>query len=241
MLLCILFCSCQSQKEYENNAIGIGLLEVNTVYPIPLFRKEKDAIPIDTLKFKHRDNGTIEFVTKINLKPYNIYEGDTHDEGQRKMELGLVSKPPQLRFRVMDSTETFFQVIANETSNESYFIKIDPERVYYKTLSQLYENNCSDRPNTNWNLFETWERYLRRVDFITKKDLKIFDQPDGQIIFENSDDDFLPFVVSDVRGGWIKLQKGFALESDTSKNYNGWTRWRIGDRVLIDIVEVAYE
>jgi len=247
LIFCFSFYSCKGQNEYRNNSLGIGILETNTVYPIPLFKNKNDSKPIDIIKFKTRDDGSTEFITKINLKPYNIFEGDTYDEGEKEISQGLVPIGSELRFRVIDTTEIYFKVITNEKSKEAYFIKTEPKRVYYKTLSQVYENNCSNCPNSkynpNWNVFETWERYLKRVEFITKRELKIYDQPNGKIIFEDNNNDFLPFEITKVKGDWIQLKKGFGREFnfDESKNYNGWTQWKIGNKILIDITEETYE
>jgi len=246
LFFCISFYNCKGQSRYSNNSLGIGFLETNTVYPIFLFKNENDSKPIDTIKFKTRENGSTEFITKINLKPYHIFEGQAYDDGKKEIDEGLAPINSELKFRVIDTTDTYFKVITNEKSKETYFIKIDSKRAYYKTLSQVYEHNCPDcsnsKYNPNWNVFETWERYLMRVEYIEKRDLKIYDQPNGKVIFKNSNNDFLPFEITKVKREWIKLKKGFGREFnfDESKNYNGWTQWRIGNKILIDITEQTY-
>lgn len=247
LIICFSINSCKGQDESKNIPFGIGILETNTVYPIPLYKNKSDISPVEIINFKTRKNGSTEFITKLNLEPYAISEGDTYEEGKREIRHGLVPIGSELRFRVIDSTETYFKVITNEKTKEAYFIKINPEGAYYKTLSQVYENSCSNCPNSkynpNWNVFETWERYLKRVEFVTKRELKIYDKPNGTVIFEDINNDFLPFNVIELDGEWIKLKKGFGREFnfDESKNYDGWTQWKKGNKILIDITEQTYE
>lgn len=239
--------SCNGQEKTSNAPIGIGLLETNTRFPIPLFKNENDETPIDILKFETTKSGTIKFVTDLKLKPYTLYEGDTYEAGQDNVQRGLIRFPPVLKFRVIDSTKTSFKIITNENLNESYYIKRDPKGAYYTMESQRFDNNCTNCPgsnyNPNWNIFETWERYLKRAEFITKNSLKIYDKPDGNIIFENKENTFLPFNITKVDGDWIQLKKGFGREFNFSKsiNYDGWTQWKAGDKILIDITEHTYE
>ncbi|MRM84342.1 hypothetical protein [Riemerella anatipestifer] len=227
--------------------LGIGILQVNTEYPIPLYRNINDRVPFDTIKFNIDKTGVTKFITKIDLKPYVIYEGDSYQTGERNISVGLVRFPPELKFRVVDSTKTTFTVITNEKSNEEFVIKRDAKSVYYKAEEEYYDNNCINCPNSiynpRWYIFETWERYLKRVEFINKENLKIYDKPNGKIIFEEKNDKLLPFNVIEVNGDWIKLKKGFGREFNFEKNidYEGWTQWKDGNKILIEITEHTYE
>ncbi len=239
--------SFEGQDESYNISLGIGTLEVNTIYPIPLYNDVNDSIPAHIIKFRTRKNGTTKFITQLTLIPYSISEGYTYKRGELERSHGLVAIGPELKFRVMDTTETSFKVLTNEKSNEVYYIKMDPSAAYYKSVNEVYENSCANCPdskyNPNWNVFETWERYLKRVEFITKDDLVIYDKPNGTVIFENSSNNFLPFNVTEVAGEWVKLKKGFGREFnfDESQNYDGWTQWKKGNNILIDITEQTYE
>ena len=247
LLLCLSFYSCNGQEKSENTPIGIGILQTNTTYPISLYVNESDKIPVEVLKFKTRKDGTTEFITSLSLRPYVISEGDSYEAGKTHINRGLIRFPPEIKFRVIDSTNNSFKVITNEILNETYYIKLDSLSTYYKTESELYENSCSNCPNSNynpkWNIFETWERYLIRAEFVTKNELKIYEIPNGKIIFENDNNKFLPFNITEVEGDWIKLRKGFGREFnfENSKNYDGWTQWKDGNKILIDIVEHTYE
>lgn len=246
-IFCFAVYDCTAQDKSNRVPIGIGFLETNTTYPIALYSNENDSVPFDIIRFRKRKDGTTKFITKLELKPYQISEGDSYEEGEREINSGLAPIGAKLKFRVIDSTQNHFKIITNENSNQEFFIKVEPQKVYYKSLSQVYENNCPNCPglkyNPNWNVFETWDRYLKRVEFITKRNLKIYDKPNGKIIFEDKHNKFLPFNVIELKGDWIKLKKGFGREFnfDESKNYDGWIQWKNGNEILIKIVEITYE
>ena len=246
-IFCFTIYNCTAQDKSNTTPVGIGLLETNTTHPIALYSNKNDSVPFDIIRFNKRKDGTTKFITKLELKPYQISEGDSYEEGEREINSGLVPIGAELKFRVIDSTQNHFKIITNEDSNQEFFIKVEPQKVYYKSLSQVYENNCSNCPgskyNPNWNVFETWDRYLKRVEFITKRNLKIYDKPNGKIIFEDKHNKFLPFNVIELKGDWIKLKKGFGREFnfDDSKNYDGWTQWKNGNKISIKIVEQTYE
>jgi hypothetical protein len=240
-------CSCNGQGKLTNPLIGIGLLQANTTFPIPLYKNENDSFPLEIVRFKIDNNGITKVITNLKLKPYVISEGDSYEAGKKNVSMGLVRFSPELKFRVIDSTKISFKVITNENTGESYFIKIDSKSAYYKNERQYYDTGCIGCPNSiynpQWYLFETWERYLKRVEFIVKKNLKIYDKPNGAIIFEGNNNKFLLFNVIEVNGDWIKLKQGFGREFNFEKsvNYDGWTQWRDGNRILIEITEHTYE
>jgi hypothetical protein len=239
--------SCARQKPRKPQALGIGLLTVNTGYSIPLYKHETDDLPFDTLRFETSKSGKTSFIAKIKLQPYLMSEGDSDKEGEEHVKMGLVRFGPELKFSVVDTGESYFRVVYNHTSREELVIKKEPGAVYYSEERMVSDNNCSNCPgskyNPRWYVFETWERYLKRVEFITKDSLTIYDHPGGKLIFEQKDQTFLPFTVSQVRGDWIKVIKGFGRESnfDGLSNYNGWIKWREGSNLLIDITERTYE
>ncbi len=213
--------------------IGTGLLEMSTAYSIPLYRDAADSIPFDTLRFEIDKSGKTNFISQSNIAPYLLSEGNSYDDGNRNIRSGLVSVPPELKFRVINSSNKIFEVVLNEKTMEVCFINI---KSYYD-LNHIDENDAAVYK------YESWPDYLKRVEFITKKNLVIYDKPDGNIIYENKDDKFLPFNVADVSGDWILLKKAFGREFnfDDVINYDGWTQWRSGDSLLIKITEKTYE
>lgn len=215
------------------NSIGIGLLEMNTEHPIPLIRNAKDSLPFDTLRFEIDKAGKTKFIFSADIEPYRISEGDSFIKGNNTIQSGLISFSPELKFRVIDTSNNIFEVVMNEQTEAICFINM-------KTYIDL--NNIDDKDSTFYN-YEPWPDYIKRSEFITKKDLVIYDKPDGNIIFENKGEKFLPFQVVQVAGDWIKLKKAFGREFnfDDIINYNGWTQWRSKDRILISITEKTYE
>jgi len=173
--------------------------------------------------------------------------GDSDKEAEEHIRMGLVRFGPELKFSVVDTGSTYFRVISNQAQWQEFFIKKAPGAVYYSEERMLSDNNCSNCPgseyNPCWYIFETWERYLKRVEFITKDSLVVYDRPGGEVLFQQTDQAFLPFSVSDVKGDWLKLKKGFGREGnfENGKNYNGWIKWREGRDLLIDITEKTYE
>ncbi len=241
------FTSCARQKQVPPQAIGLGILTVNTQYPIPLYKNETDELPFDTLKFERSRSGKTLFVSDVKLQPYLMNEGDSDKEGQEHVRMGLVHFGPELKFSVVDTTESYFRVVSNQASGEEMVIKKVAGAVYYTEERMLFDNNCINCPgskyNPRWYVFETWERYLKRVEFIIQDSVVIYDQPAGKPIFQQTDQTFLPFGVSEVKGDWLKVKKGFGRESnfDTLKNYDGWIQWRKGTNLLIGITERTYE
>ncbi|SEW52880.1 hypothetical protein [Chitinophaga arvensicola] len=240
-------CSGKGQQRTPEKMIGTGLLTVNTLYPVPLYKNYTDNMPFDTLKFQVAKSGVTSFISKIRLKPYVMSGGDSYEAGKKNVQMGLIRFSPELKFRVTDTTASFFKIVTNEETGETFIVKRNAASAYYTSEKELYDHSCSNCPgiqyNPKWYFFETWERYLKRVEFITKENLVIYDQPNGKIIFENREKTFLPFTVTAVKGEWIKLKKGFGREFnfDSSKNYDGWTKWLEGQQKVIDIVEHTYE
>ena len=238
---------CKEPKASPKKVIGIGLLTVNTSYDIPLYKGDTDHKASDILKFEVEKSGVTKFVSRIKLKPYLMNAGDSDEAGRKNISMGLIRFPAELKFRVVDTTAKFFEVVTNEDTWETFFIKRDGSSSYYTTERELWDNNCSNCPgskyNPRWFIFETWERYLKRVEFITKDKLVIYDQPGGKAVFEQKEHDFLPFGAAAVKGEWIKLKKGFGRESnfDDKINYEGWTKWREGEHMVIEVVEHTYE
>lgn len=248
LLLFIFSCTQKNfNQDMKPNTLRIGILQVNTVYPILIYKNENDEAPFDTIQFKILKTGETKIISKINLKPYTMSEGDSYEAVKRNISSGIVALSPQLKFIVLDITEKGFRVVTNSKSGENFVIRKDEKSAYYSSEKEFQENNCDGCPgvkyNTRWHIFETWERYLKRVEYITKEGLTIYDKPEGKEIFKASGNKFLPLKITEVNGEWIKLQKAPGREPnfDESKNYEGWTKWRNGDNLLIKITEQTYE
>ena len=245
IVLCMV--KCRDRKPVQPKAIGVGLLTVNTNYEIPTYKHENDSAAFDVLKFKTGKSGVMNFISGINLKPYQMTGGDSFSEGERNVKMGLIRFAPELKFRVIDTTSTSFKIVTNEKTWETFVIKRDAAAVYYTSEQQLSDNNCSNCTESNynpkWYIYETWDRYLKRAEYITKENVTVYDQPNGKIIFDNKNNVFLPFRVIGMKGEWIRLGKGFGRESDFDDfaNAEGWTKWRDGSNIIIGITEHTYD
>jgi hypothetical protein len=54
--------------------------------------------------------------------------------------------------------------------------------------------------------------------------------------YENSGNDY-SFLIEDIQGDWIRIGCAELCGSgcDSGKKYNGWIRWRKGDKLLITL------
>ncbi len=242
-ILLLLLCGYKSQQKPLVREIGIGILTVNTQYDIPLFKNLDDKTPIDVLKFNHLKSGKTAFDCKVSLKPYLMYEGDSDEEAKENIDHGLIRFFPELKFIVIEETPDYFRVIVDEDQSSKYYIKKKSEATYYLTAKDFYYNNTSDRYKPQWYIYETWERYLKRVEFIELNVIEIYDKPNGKIIFSTEPDGFLSFGVEKMEGEWIKLKKDMLREFNYPKgiNYEGWYRWKKGNVLRIAITEATYE
>lgn len=221
----LIFFGNSYSQDKKTKPFGIGLLEVNTTYPILLYKNEFDKVPFDTIKFELDNDGSINFITKINLNPYDMYGGDSFERGKENINSGLIRFSSKLKFIVIDATKTSFKVVTNENNGTTYFIRI---------------NNFNS--NDNWYVYESWEKYLKRVQYIIKPNIKIYDKPNGKIICKNANCEFLDFKVIELKGDWIKVKKRFESEYESKKTQNciGWTKWKNKNKILIDIIEQIY-
>ncbi len=235
---------CTKPEQTTKKQVGIGLLNANTTSTIYLYQNEADLSPIDSISFKITNNGSTKFITDIDLEPYTFFEGNSDDEGKENISMGLVHFGPTLTFRVIDSTKNAFKIMTNEKTYAFYYLKKNDKNVYYTTEQQLQDNNCMGCPNSkynpNWFVFETWERYLKRVAFARKKTLQIYDKPNGKVIFKDTANDFIPFSISELEGDWAKIEKPYGTADEAFK-FNGWTQWKNQTELLIDITEQLYD
>lgn len=158
------------------------------------------------------------FKTKVNLLPYAI---------------GFTSGGRTVVFRVVDSAGDLYRIVTNEETFQTCFINIDEYRKYNHA-------QMSDAGYKFIYKYETWLEYMQWSGrFIEKKNMVIYDKPNGNVLFENKKNDFLPFAVVDMDGDWIKLEKmnTYRNRYSDSVNYDGWTQWKDGEKLLIQILK----
>lgn len=227
----------------QTKEIGIGILEANTNFDISLFKNPTDTTPEAILHIKQMKNGQVSYESPIKLDPYEIFEGESEKEAEELLNSGLVAIGPLLKFIVTEETATYFKVIVDEAKGTEYYI-IKRAKAIYHTTRKDFEASFKIAPfNGDWYVYETWERYLKRVEFIELKTLEIYDQPNGKIIFCSDTYDFYPFQVKSMKGEWIELIKDPLREFNFEKgvNYEGWYQWKKGNEWRIQIVEFTIE
>lgn len=238
-LLTLANLSCSTDNDRKNmhtqnsldtvpQTLGIGWLEVTADYPIPIYKNLVDSLPYEILKLKikkplfspdNTDEWKVVFKTKTSMQPHSFgwNNGCT------------------VIFRVVDTVGNFYRVVANEETFQTCFINIDEYRKYnHVALSDA-------NPYKFIYEYESWLEYMRRSHrFIEKKNIVIYDRPNGNVIFEDTINDFLPFSVADMDGDWIKLEKMdiYRDRYRNSVNYDGWVQWKDGEKLLIQLLEL---
>ena len=226
----------------SSSDFGIGLLVCNTEYPLIFFKKKSDKIPLDTLKFEPRENETTKFASKLNLKAYKMSEGDTKEEAKEHEESFGFSFSPRLTFRVLKNEKNFFLVRINEKTYEKLYLKKEKDATYYKNSKEAEKNNCANCEGSNFNpkryIYNSWDDYLKKAELIRKRNAIIYDEPNGEVIFDDNTNNELNFKVLEVDGEWIKVKK-----SDRGNNNpfekTGWMKWIENGKKIIEITEIV--
>ncbi len=234
----LLLSSCTQQKSAA--PVGIGLFEVNTEYDLPLFKHAEDSLPHDIIIFKNRNSGVVNFKSRVRLQPYEWYKGDTKREAEERRGHGLVGIGPSLKFRVIDTTATTFTIVTDEDRDERFVVKKENKNRYFSDFWSLVgrgsESTLGKSAEDRWYLFETWERYLKRVQYIGINNPVFFDRPKGKPIKNFGGNEFFFGRVQQVEKDWIHVSLD---NSETPAT--GWLRWRKGDSILISMTEFTYE
>jgi hypothetical protein len=228
--------------------VGLGRLEISFDLPVPLYRIENEETPIDILSFKRSMNGVWHYKTKKlnSFKPYQMFGGDSNEKAKRHINMGLIRFPPKLAFRVLEATDTFYRIVIDEDSFETVVVRKD---VDYAELSQSKDlfggiDMPKDKSYKGYYAYETWEHLLKRAEFVNFRDnYSVYGAPNGNKIFENTDQKFLPYGVIEVSGDWIKVKKGIGRESNFKgiENAEGWVKWKDENKILVNITEYTVE
>ncbi|WP_212003186.1 hypothetical protein [Chitinophaga sp. HK235] len=231
------------------DSLGTGILQVSFEEKIPLYASADATVPFDTLEIKRRADGSTAFLTRVlknKLAPYQLSYGDTHEAGRRHINMGLVSFPPVLQFRVVKATAHHFQVVINEKEKLTCFIYINPKYALYGTLVQKEVHNRigqTEAPyNPCWYLYETWEHFLQRAYIVsTKPNATFYDAPNGKTIpFPSLQDGCREcFHVARVEGEWAELID--RQDYSRKKPAYGWVKWQNGKTLEVAVMEFGYE
>ena len=244
----LLFMDCDSKtkaplgsaKMYEV-PVGIGLIDINVPagMTLELYANAVDNIPTKKIKFKRTANGTYEFTTLVDLKPYKWFEGDSYVEGETHERRGLVAFLPELKLRVIDSVKVAFWVLVNEKPGEAYWVKRD------KDCIREYKDSMKEYPEmeNSQHIFRIWVYYIKHAVFIDKQNIVLYDKPCGKKVYEDKDRNCPVLTAIEVKDDWIKVAPPLlhSFSETDRKCYTGWMPWKAGNKIVIDIVEKAYK
>lgn len=214
--------------------LGIGFLQVNFLQEIPLYKNTEDSVAIDIIRFKPNEDGRILIKTnKVKLNPYEMYEGDTYQQGKKHIQMGLVHIEPNLMFRVLENSEKHLLIVTNEKTFEKYYIRKKENHNYNNKIEYFMDHNRFT--DANWYAFADWENYLKNVEFVDNIQ-DIYDQPNSNVVLypakEHQDQSF---NVEGLQEDFIKVQQRWEPKK------KGWARWRQGDSLIINIVHITIE
>ena len=155
---------------------------------------------------------TIEFFDDLRINSWNIKQLEEHKKWLNPEVLWL--DYDHFIFRCLKEEKGFFQVIVNNETGKSYWIK-------KSTLTK----------------FSTWEQFLKEMFSIERLDkaTPIKNQPAANaktIDYKGND----CFQAKQMRGDWIEIFSTdyCDYEAATPKLRSGWIQWKRGNKLSID-------
>ncbi|WP_143166717.1 hypothetical protein [Pedobacter caeni] len=216
--------------------MGIGLIHFNTNKPLMLYQSKTDTLPYDSIQFVARktglNKGRCDFRTKHlgdKLQPYILSEGDSDADAKSNINMGLIRFVPQLVFRVIDKTDDGVQVLINEKTYETSFVRVNPKkdlRINMDDNGGFFDPNFNQSRIPDWFYYETWEQALKRAAFIDYDPKELYDKPNGKKIQKN---ETYQLKVDIVQDDWIRFVDNY------TEKFHGWTRWKVKDSIIVQI------
>lgn len=232
-LILIILISCVQKIELgvSDEKTGIGLLCLDTNFPIYLYSDKINNIPFDSIVFKNNKIKTS--LLKQQLQPYEIYKGDNEKEAKENVNKGLIEFKSKIIFRVLEIDENFWQVIINEKEGEFAYLNLED----YKDLSvsnylkeENFDPNFVPEEMKNWYLFEDWVTHFSHSFIPNKNNLIFYDQPDGNRI--NSKSEFINYQVDIIQNDWMKVKLNDSI--------SGWIQWKRNDSIILPYSRFLY-
>lgn len=192
---------------FGQTTLGKGLLSVNF--------DDKTIIAFYANKDDKTPAKTIEFFNDKSINSFNIKNLTTQSKWLSP-EILLLDYS-LLVFRVRASNENWAEVIVNNTTGESYWIRTN------KSMTQL-----------------TWQAFLKdkfgvsRLNASKQKIKKFPSATSSDLNYKGKD----CFQVKSMKGDWIEIfTADYCDESYTdskTKIKSGWIKWREGNKLLIE-------
>ena len=242
IILIACFASCRNApvklKKMQDDFNETGIVVVSPDIPLPLYAGPDDKEPYDIITFSRvlsgKEKGSIAINTtrlKSRLKPYQLTGGSSDAEGEQMVNVGLGPWPARLTFRVIGITPQYFEVLLNDSTNETAYIKKEGRKV----LSALNENysQIDERQRkspSGYFVYETWANYLKRCQYISIDNYEVYNAPNGKPVQKIVAGDY--YKVVDVEGNWAKV----------IKNDNPiWILWRKNNKLTMVPIEYTVD
>lgn len=142
--------------------------------------------------------------------------------------------------------QAIYNFAPKEFYPDYYIIQFEIKNIY-DSIAEIFidkKNNIVKRINVNNDLFiiQTWkEHFIGSMVIFNKHTNSIRKYNNDNAVsmgYENSKDEYV-FIISDIKGEWIKIECidicGFACDS----RYNGWIRWKKDNMLLIKFAYVC--
>ena len=224
------------------NIAGIGLLHLSPYSNYILYKSFSDSVAYDSIQISQISFGLQKGKTRFKtstlgkrLNPYTLDGGDSDLEGESHIKKGLIAFSPEIIFRVVSKVENTYEVMIDETSHETSFIKLMPENNLLLTTASkkdfFYDPNFVESSTPNWYFFETWEQALKRAWSVEAPDGTVFlDKPDGNPIAHSLE----YYKLDSVDGEWARFSDSYP--NGEEKTQKGWARWKRNDSILVNII-----
>jgi hypothetical protein len=168
---------------------------------IPFYNSPSDKLPVKT----------IEFFNDQSINSWNIKNLKIQKEWFTPEVLWLDYSP--LVFRVKSKTNLGIQIIVNNKTSQTYWVK------WNKSMT-----------------FLTWETFLKNMFSVAR--LNASNQKIRKLPFENAEQINYKgkdcFQVKSMKGDWIEIFTADNCDESKAKLKTGWLKWRQGNKLLIE-------
>lgn len=192
-----------AQSYLAQAPLGIGLVDVNF--------NDKTVIHFYDHPGAPSPARTIRFFNDESINSWSIVELKSVQRWLAPESLWLDYN--SFVFRCLGRRLGWFQVVVNNTTGESYWVKSSPIL-----------------------LFRTWEDFLKGMFSVTRsrhfpQDLRVRPSAKSRALKLRGGD---CFDVVEMRGDWIRVNQAGHCEAPDTSFRSGWIRWRRGRTLLID-------